>query len=94
MNTEKIEILVREKFNLPRFEMRFLSMTSKDVKDFVLNKKIEFLKEKAAKITEEFTDELNEIVNELPHIESSLFSYNIDRLKAFNDNLQDYTQRK
>ena len=56
--------------------------------------KIQALKEKSAKITEDLTNEINEIVKELPYIESSLFSYNIDRLKAFNENLQDYEQIK
>ena len=52
------------------------------------NKKIQLLKDKVSKLTEELTNEINEIVNELPYKESSLFSYNVDRLKQFNDNLQ------
>jgi hypothetical protein len=86
MNLE-IENKVKEKFNLPRFEMRYLSMTSKEVKTFV---KIELLKEKSAKLTQELTNEINEIVNELPYIESSNFSYNVDRLNQFNNELQKF----
>ena len=52
------------------------------------NKKIQLLKDKVSKLTEELTNEINEIANELPYKESSLFSYNVDRLKQFNDNLQ------
>ncbi len=50
--------------------------------------KIKDLKNKVSKLNEELTKEINEIVNELPYKESSLFSYNMDRLKQFNDNLQ------
>lgn len=52
------------------------------------NEKIQLLKDKVSKLTEELNNEINEIVNELPYKESSLFSYNVDRLKQFNDNLQ------
>lgn len=51
-------------------------------------KKIQELKNKVSKLTEELTNKINEIVNELPYKESSLFSYNVDLLKQFNDNLQ------
>lgn len=54
------------------------------------NEKIQLLKDKVSKLTEELTNEINEIVNELPYKESSLFSYNVDRLKQFNDNLQNF----
>lgn len=52
------------------------------------NEKIQLLKDKVSKLTEELNNEINEIVNQLPYKESSLFSYNADRLKQFNDNLQ------
>ncbi len=52
--------------------------------------KINALKQKSAKLTEELTNEINEITNELPYIESSKFSYNIDRLKRFNNELQNF----
>jgi hypothetical protein len=87
MTTENIELEVRQKFNLPRFEMRFLSMTSKEVKTFV---KIELLKDKVSKLTEDLTKEINEITNNLPYIESSNFSYNVDRLNQFNNELQKF----
>lgn len=54
------------------------------------NEKIQILKDKVLKLTEELTNELSEITNELPYIESSKFSYNIDRLNQFNNELQKF----
>ena len=85
--SSEIETKVKERFKLTHFEMRYLSMTTKEVKAFV---KIELLKEKSAKITEELTKEIYEIVNELDYKEGSVFSYHIDRLKQFNDNVQEF----
>jgi hypothetical protein len=90
MTTENIELEVREKFKLPRFEMRFLAMCSKEVKDFVTKKRIEKLKLKCEKLTEELTNDINEIVFNLEYIESSVFSYNIDRLEKFNNEIQSF----
>ena len=53
---EKITEAVKQKFNLPRFEMRYLSITAKEVKTFV---KIELLKDKVSKLTEELTKKGN-----------------------------------
>lgn len=52
--------------------------------------KINALKQKSAKLTEELTNEINEITNELPYKEGSIFSYNFDRLKQFNNELQNF----
>lgn len=54
------------------------------------NEKIQLLKDKVLKLTDELTNELSEITNELPYIESSKFSYNIDRLNQFNNELQKF----
>lgn len=53
-------------------------------------KKIQELKEKALKLTEELKNEIYEICQGLDYKESSIFSYNIDRLEAFNNELQKF----
>lgn len=91
MNIEEtITENVRQKFSLPKFEMRYLSMCAKDVKNYV---KIELLKDKVSKITEELNNELNELTNELDYINGSVFSYHSDRLNQFNNELQKFETR-
>jgi predicted site-specific integrase-resolvase len=89
-NLEYIENLVKSDFNLPKFELRYLSMCTKEVKDFVTKKRIEILKLKCEKLTEELTNDINEILSNLEYKENSVFSYNIDRLQQFNNETQSF----
>lgn len=53
-------------------------------------KKIIALQKKVAKQTEKLTTEIQSICECLDYQNSSRFSYNIDRLKKFNDDLQEF----
>lgn len=53
-------------------------------------KKILALQKKAAKLTEKLTNEIYSICEKLDYKNSSIFSYNVDRLKQFNTPLQDF----
>jgi|LakMenE01Jun11ns_1017448.scaffolds.fasta_scaffold8758954_2 hypothetical protein len=53
-------------------------------------KKIIALQNKIAKQTEKLTTEIQSICEQLDYQNSSCFSYNIDRLKQFNEGLQDF----
>lgn len=54
------------------------------------DKKIESLKAKVAKQTEKLKNEFHAICEQLNYQDSSRFSYNIDRLEAFNNELQEF----
>jgi hypothetical protein len=53
-------------------------------------KKIIALQNKVAKQTEKLTNEILSICEKLDYKNSSRFSYNIDRLKQFNEGLQEF----
>lgn len=53
-------------------------------------KKIESLKKKVALQTERLTEQIQEICEGLDYRNSSVFSYNIDRLQKFNEDLQEF----
>ena len=53
-------------------------------------KKILALKNKVAKQTEKLKNEIYSICENLDYQNSSRFSYNIDRLEQFNNELQDF----
>lgn len=53
-------------------------------------KKIDNFKKKISKLTEKLTEEIYGICEGLDYKDSSVFSYNIDRLKQFNDGVQEY----
>lgn len=55
-----------------------------------VEQKIEALKKKVAKQTEKLKSEIQEICDKLEYQDSSRFSYNIDRLEAFNSLLQEF----
>ena len=55
--------------------------------------KIIALKKKVAKQTEKLTLEIQAICEKLDYHNSSIFSHNIDRLKQFNDDLQEFKIR-
>jgi hypothetical protein len=54
------------------------------------DKKIQALKNKVAKQTEKLKLEIQTICEKLKYQDSSRFSYNIDRLEAFNKELQEF----
>lgn len=54
------------------------------------DKKILALQKKVAKQTEKTILEIQAICEKLDYKNSSLFSYNIDRIKHFNDELQQF----
>ena len=56
-------------------------------------KKIDALQKKVAKQTEKLTLEIQAICESLDYQNSSKFSYNIDRLEQFNDDLQEFKIR-
>lgn len=53
-------------------------------------KKILALQKKVAKQTEKLKNEIYSICEHLDYRNSSRFSYNIDRLEQFNNELQDF----
>ncbi|MBP9690408.1 MAG: hypothetical protein KBE91_12395 [Bacteroidia bacterium] len=53
-------------------------------------KKILALQKKVAKQTEKLKEEIYSICENLDYKNSSRFSYNIDRLKQFNNEIQDF----
>ena len=53
-------------------------------------KKILALQKKVAKQTEKLKNEIYSICENLDYQNSSRFSYNIDRLEQFNNELQDF----
>jgi len=53
-------------------------------------RKIIALQKKVAKQTEKLTNEILSICEKLDYKNSSRFSYNIDRLKQFNEGLQEF----
>jgi hypothetical protein len=53
-------------------------------------KKIANLKKKVAKLSETLTEEIYGICKELGYHNGSRFTYNIDRLKQFNEGLQEF----
>lgn len=53
-------------------------------------KKIEALQKKVAKLTAKLETEIYGICEGLDYHNSSRFSYNIDRLKQFNNDLQEF----
>ena len=53
-------------------------------------KKILALQKKVAKQTEKLKNEIYSICENLDYKNSSTFSYNIDRLEHFNNELQDF----
>jgi hypothetical protein len=53
-------------------------------------KKILALQKKVAKQTEKLKNEIYSICENLDYRNSSRFSYNIDRLEQFNNELQDF----
>lgn len=55
-----------------------------------LEKKIEKLQSKAVKFQEKMNNEINGICEGLDYTNSSRFSYNIDRLKQFVDELSNF----
>ena len=52
--------------------------------------KIEALQQRAAKLTEEIRMEIWSICEGLNYQDSSRFSYNIDRLEQFNNEIQNF----
>lgn len=56
-------------------------------------KKIILLKKKVAKQTEKLKLDIYSICEKLDYVNSSNFSYNIDRLEHFNNNLQEFEIR-
>jgi hypothetical protein len=53
-------------------------------------KKIEKLQKKVAKFQEKIENQIYEICEELDYKNSSVFSYNIDRLKQFSEGLNEF----
>ena len=51
---------------------------------------IDALKEKVNSIKAELENEIYEICEQLDYVDSSLFSYNIDNLKRFSNNLNEF----
>ena len=56
--------------------------------------KIKALQLKVDKITEKLKNDIHAICEQLDYIDSSVFSYNIDRLEQFNKGLQDFNLRQ
>jgi hypothetical protein len=51
---------------------------------------IDALKEKVNSIKAELENEIYEICEQLDYVDSSVFSYNIDNLKRFSNNLNEF----
>jgi hypothetical protein len=51
---------------------------------------IDALKEKVNSIKAELENEIYEICEQLDYVDSSIFSYNIDNLKRFSNNLNEF----
>lgn len=54
------------------------------------SKKVERLQKKVAKLTEKLILEIQGICENMDYHNSSNFSYNIDRIKQFNEGLQSF----
>lgn len=53
-------------------------------------RKIESLQKKVARLTEKLENDILAICQNSDYHNSSIFSYNIDRLKAFNEGIQNF----